>query len=154
MTGGDALEVLDPSTTQVVVGGETLELRPLTVGAVPKILRLARPVIDAVLDLDSLPEEDSDAMVELAMNMVEQHGEALFEAVGIAIAKDKAWVEAAGIGEFIDLVVKLVKVNKDFFSRRLAPLLADRARARAGALQQGNGAGRTPSSSSSNAATA
>ena len=149
----DAMEVIDASVTKVNVGGQVIELRPLKVGAVPKILRLARPVIDAVLDLDSLPDEDTDAMVDLAMNMVDQHGDALFEAVGVAIGKEKAWVEDADIGDFIELCIKLVKVNQDFFTRRLAPLLAERAQAKAVALQQGTGAGRTPSSSSSSAAT-
>ena len=149
----DAMEVIDASITKVKVGDETLELRPMKVGAFPKIIRLARPVIDAVLDLDSLPDEDTDAMVDLAMNMVDKHGEALFEAVGIAIGKDKAWVEDADMGDFIELCIALVKVNKDFFTRRLAPLLAERAKGKAAALQQGTGAGRTPSSSSSNAAT-
>lgn len=144
----DGLEVIDPAPSSVVFRGERLEIRPLTVGAIPGIVRLARPVIDAVLELKQVPDEHSDGMVDLALDMVDKHGEALFQAVALAIGRDPDFVAASDLGEFIELCRKLVEVNRDFFVRRLAPLLAQRAQAKAG-----SGDGPTPSSFSSSAAT-
>lgn len=144
----DAMEAIAPTTSNVTFRGERLEIQPLTVGAVPKIVRLARPVIDAVLDLEALPDEHSGEMVNLALDMIDKHGDALFQAVALAIGRDREFVEGGDIGDFVDLCKTLVEVNRDFFVRRLGPLLAERARARSG-----SGDGKTPSSSSSNAAT-
>lgn len=138
----DALDAIAPADTPVQYRGERLEIQPLVVGAVPKIVRLARPVIDEVLKLEAIPDEQSGDMVDLAMNLVDQHSDALFAAVALAIGKPREWVEGGDIGEFTDLCIALVKVNRDFFVRRLGPLLAERARAR-----QGSGAGPTPSTS-------
>lgn len=147
MTGSDDLDVIDPAPLAVTYLGERLEIRPLTVGAVPGIVRLARPVIDAVLQLQDVPDENSEAMVDLALDMIDKHGEALFGAVALAIGREADWVRQGELDEFISLCKRLVEVNRDFFEKRLAPLFGRQA----AALQ--SGAGPTPSSSSSSAAT-
>ncbi|MBD9368859.1 hypothetical protein [Xanthomonas sp. XNM01] len=143
----DALDVIEPAPAAVQYRGEQLEVRPLTVGAVPAIVRLARPVIDRVLSLEAVPDAADGSTVDLALDLIDAHGETLFKAVGLAIERDAAWVAGGDIGEFVDLVLVLVQVNRDFFAQRLVPLLQARRTA------QATGAGPTPSSSSSSAAT-
>ena len=145
------LEVLAPTGASVAYRGERLEITPLTVGQLPRLVRVARPVIDAVLDLESLPGDNDGALLTLVMDMVERHGEAAFEAVAVATGRDLAWIEGGDLAEFIALAKAVIEVNRDFFDRKLAPLLAGRA---AGAVDaKSNGAGPTSSSSSSTAAT-
>lgn len=145
----DPMEVIDPVPAALTYRDEQLDIRPLTVGAVPAIVRLARPVINAVLDLQELPEEGSEDMVELAMDLIDQHGEALFGAVALAVGRERAWVEGGDLGEFVELCQALVKVNRDFFVQRLLPLFKERGQA----ASAGNGTGATASSSSLSAGT-
>ncbi|MGH8075624.1 MAG: DUF6631 family protein [Lysobacter sp.] len=142
----DDLQVLEPSGSSVTYLGTALEIKPLTVGQLPRMVRVARPVIDSVLALESLPDEDTGALVDFVLDMVDRHGEAMFEAAAIATGRDREWIERGDIGEFIDLAKVVFEVNRDFFVRKLGPLLADRAKGR-------SGAGLTSSSSSSSAAT-
>jgi len=140
MTDND-LDILDPPATGVTYRGETLDLKPLTIGAVPPILRLARPVIDEVLNLEKIPDDAAGELLDFAITMIDRHGEALFAAVALAIGREREWVEGGDIGEFIDLVRTLVAVNRDFFVQRLLPLLNVQQKA------QANGAGQIPSNS-------
>jgi len=143
----DELDILDPPATSVVYRGKLLDLKPLTIGAVPPILRLARPAIDEVLNLEKIPDEATGELVDFTITMIDRHGEALFTAVALAIGREREWVEGGDISEFIDLVRALVAVNRDFFVQRLLPLLSAQQRV------QANGVGPTPSNSSSNAGT-
>lgn len=144
----DAMEVIAPVTNALDYRGERLEIWPLTVGAVPGIVRLARPVIDAVLNLQTVPEEGSEELVELVLDLIDQHGEALFGAVALAVGREREWIEGGDLGEFVELCQALVSVNRDFFVQRLLPMFRERGQA-----SGGNGTGPTASSSSSSAAT-
>jgi len=143
----DELDILDPPATSAMYRGEPLNLKPLTVGAVPPILRLARPVIDEILNLEKIPDDATGELLDFAITMIDRHGEALFSAVALAIGREREWVEGGDISEFVDLVRALVAVNRDFFVQRLLPLLNVQQKA------QANGTGPTPSNSSSNAGT-
>lgn len=130
----DAFDVLESQAIVVGCRGEKLEIRPLTVGQLPKLVRAARPVIDAVLALDALPDEDDDgALVDLVLDLVEHHGESVVAAVSICTGKSEDWIEGADLAEFVELAQKIFEVNRDFFVQRLGPLLAARAGTEAGA---------------------
>jgi hypothetical protein len=144
----DELEVLAPAGASVMVGGRLVEIRPLTIGQLPKLVREARPVIDAVLELEEIPEEDSADMVSLVLDLIENHAERVFAAAAICTGLPKEQVEGADLDEFVLLATKVVEVNRDFFVQRLGPLLAGRAKANgAGEGSAASGAGPTPSSS-------
>ncbi|MEN5117507.1 hypothetical protein ABE488_09265 [Luteimonas sp. TWI662] len=149
----NALDVIEPSVRTATYRDATLELRPLTVGATPRIVRLARPVINSLMDLEALPDDNEGALIDLALDLIDQHGEAVFQAVALAVGREPAWIEGGDIAEFVDLCRALYEVNRDFFVRRLAPLLQQRARAQAKPAAGPNGTGPTPSSSSPSAAT-
>lgn len=138
----DPMDVIDPAPSGVRVGGKALEIRPLVVGVLPRLVRTARPVIDAVLDLDNLPDEDDTGeIVVLLLNLIEAHGEKVFEAAAMCIGEDEAWVESLDIAEFAEVAMKVFEVNRDFFAQKLAPLLAARA------ANKASGGGETASSS-------
>lgn len=145
----DAMNVLEPAGSSVTYLGEQLDIRPLTIGQLPRLVRVARPVIDAVLKLEELPDENSDDMVKLVLDLVDNHSEAVFAAAAICTGKTAAWLEDGALDEFVLLAKTVFEVNRDFFAQKLAPLLGGRAASLA-AL----GSGRTPSSSSSSTGTA
>lgn len=146
----DDLDVLDPPGSSVAYRGEKIEILPLPVGTLPKLVREARPVIDFLLEMGELPgDDDESALMALVLNLIEQHGERVFVAAAICTGREQAWIEGGDTAEFIELAIKLFEVNRDFFVQRLAPLLAGWA----GKARALSGAGPTPSNSSSSAVT-
>lgn len=139
----DELEVLEATPSVVEYQGQRLELQPLTIGQLPKFVRIARPVINALLDTD-LDKLAEGADVDLLLDLIDQHGDKVFDAAAMVTGKPRDWLEAGDIAEFIALAQAIVAVNRDFFTRKLAPLLAGRAKP-----SSGNG----PTASSSLSAT-
>lgn len=145
------LDVLAPAGASVKYRGEQLEILPLTVGQLPRMVRVARPLIDAVLEMDSLPgDDDNGELLTLVLDLVDKHGEAAFEAAAVATGKPREWIEGGDLADFVSLAKTVFEVNRDFFGLKLAPLLAGRA---ANGARPANGGGLTPSSSSSNTGT-
>ncbi len=140
----DDLNVLEPAGSSVKYRGEALEIVPLKIGQLPKLVRTARPVIDAVLALESLPDENGGELVTLVMDLIEQHDDKVFAAAAICTGKDAVWLQEGDIDEFIVLAKTVFEVNRDFFVQKLAPLLGGRAAALAAAT---TGGGATSSSS-------
>jgi len=138
----DQLEVLEPSGSSVMYGGERIEVLPLTIGQLPKIVRLARPVIDSLMAMDESAGEAE--MVAMLMDMLDKHGEAMFGAVALAVDKPEEFIAKGKLDEFVDLAKAVYEVNRDFFAQKLAPLLAGRV---ASPAKPGRGAGKTASRS-------
>jgi hypothetical protein len=136
----DALDVIEPQLVQVQYLDQLLSIHPLTIGQLPRLVRTSRPVIDAVLALESIPDNDNGALLTLVMDLLESHGEALYIAAAIATGTDEDWIAQGDVAEFVELARAVIEVNRDFFVQRLAPLLAARAKA-------ANGGGTTASSS-------
>ncbi|MES7591061.1 hypothetical protein U6Y30_12265, partial [Cutibacterium acnes] len=63
----DALDVLDPAGETVPFQGDRVEVRPLTIGQLPRFVRTARPVIDTVLKLGEGAEE---SLVETVVDLL------------------------------------------------------------------------------------
>lgn len=137
----DELEVLEPSGTCVTCRGERIEVKPLTIGQLPRLVRRSRPAINAVLALEQIPDASDFAFIDLLLQLAESHGEAVYEGVGICVDRSPEWMADLPPDEFLVLGRAVYEVNRDFFVQRLGPLLA----ARAGLGTAGNG--RTPSSS-------
>lgn len=136
------LEVLEPSAVEVLYRGDRLQVRPITIGSVPRLVSEARPVINALLDATWLTGDGGGdgAFLEGALNLVEQHTDAACKAVAICINREADWVQGGDVAEFFDLASTVLEVNRDFFTRRIVPLLGGR-------LAIARGAGQTPSSS-------
>lgn len=142
MSRQDDLSAVVPAETPASFGVRGLALRPLRVGAIPQLVRVARPVIEALVDGDLLVVggELVDIKIGSVLNLIADHGDAIFQAVSIATGVPADELANGDIDEFVVLVQRAVEVNRDFFSQKLAPLLAGLARARLGD-------GPTPSSS-------
>lgn len=136
------VDVLAPASTSVAFAGQQVEILPIPAGRIPALIRTARPVIQALMDNNVLTGEgdELDINVMQIVNLIGDHGEQFFEALSLASGVGLAEVEAADIDDVVRLTQKCVRVNRDFFTKKVVPLLA-------GMAQLLPGVGPTPSSS-------
>jgi hypothetical protein len=135
----DPLEAISPRVSRVLFRGELLEVGPLTVDQLPHIIRSARPVVDAVLEMGDVAEAE---LLDFALGLIENHTPALTEAVAIAIGRPREFVGKAPLEDFTRLSLEVFEVNRDFFVQTLGPRLA---RAWAGKRIKATGDGPTAS---------
>ncbi|AAF83329.1 hypothetical protein XFUD_02190 [Xylella fastidiosa] len=143
----DTLDLLDPPTHLVPFRGESLHIRPLTIGQLPQFVRLTRPLLDALLDvpLDTLPQADA-ALLDALLTLIAEHGDAVIAAAALLTDKPIEWIQAGDPAEFITLVQAIFAVNRDFFTHRLTAQ-------RGTPVPLANGTGPIPSNTSLSTAT-
>lgn len=136
----DAIETPDLS---IEVGGQTFVVSPLTVERMPGFTRALRPLIPMIgslIDIDTTGE-DPQALAEMMLDIVSEHGERLIDAVAAAAAPDVKSVAATrerigklNTADFVLLALPAMKVNADFFAQRLLPAAQRQWRRRRRAL--------------------
>ena len=142
----DDFDVIESAPVAVAVGGG-FEVQPITIERLPAFARALRPALPMVAEIAAL-SEDVDAMTaaDSLLELVSEHGEALAEAVAIAVAPNKAGiaamrarVAALNPADFVLLALPVVKVNADFFARRLLPALLQARQGAKAAVTPGDG---------------
>lgn len=103
------LDVLVPEPVSMLVGDEVIEIRPLTVGQIPAVVRAMKGV---TLDFSDV------------LTLVDVHGDRLIEAVALCVGKPADWAAALPADEFVELARRVVEVNGDFFIRRVMPKIS------------------------------
>lgn len=131
------LDILDPLDHTVTVAGQSITIRPLTIGQLPRFVRAIQPAAPLLAG-----DKDPDWLV-----LVAEHGDALIEAAAVATGIERKDIEALAPDEFVLLCGAVFEVNVDFFVQRLAPAM-ERASDRMVAAMTIPGAGATPSKSS------
>lgn len=117
-------EAIDKPEQTVQVGGRTFTVRPLTVGQLPAFTRALKAALPALGPLLAGPtESDVKAMVPALTELVADHGESLIEAMSVALRVPKNEIESLDPLEFVALVLPVIRINADFFARRLQPVL-------------------------------
>lgn len=120
-----------PQPQVVVIAGETLELTPIRVGEVPKLLAAVQPIAS------HLTQAAPDWLA-----LITQHGDAIVDVLAIAARRSREWVEALSIDDAVNLASVLFEVNADFFVQRVAPAIQSAAARIKEIVQSG---GMTPS---------
>lgn len=139
----EGLQVIEPTTQDVVVGNRTVTVRPLTLGKLPRFLRAVAPIVAALVGNTSAssPRDGGQGSGELMagpespaiefnlselelLNVYMANGEAINLALTIATDVTAAEIEAMELDVAVRLIKALIEVNKDFFSQRLLPLLS------------------------------
>lgn len=132
------LELLaDGGAVTVTVAGESIEVRPFKVRQLPAVMQAGQPFFTAArtgtLDV---------------MGLLGEHPAAVVDCTAVALGRPREWVEELDVDDLVRLAGAVVRVNLDFFVRRVLPAI-DLESARL-ARQ----AGPTPSSASSPTGTA
>lgn len=154
-------EVLDPIQEDVAYRGDSVAVLPLRVGNLPKIARLAKPILG---DLEKLvpgmfeggggkPDAEIDLDIDDVLDLIAEHGDAVFDVAALAVERESDWLRGGDIAEFVGLAKAILVVNRDFFTKMLRPLLGAQAARVAAQAGSSAGDGQTPSSSSLSAAT-
>ncbi len=136
------IDVLAPASTSVAFAGQLVEILPIPAGRIPALIRTARPVIQALIANNVLTGEGDELDIDVMqiVDLMGDHGEQFFAALSIASGVSVAEVEAANLDDVVRLTQTCLRVNRDFFTKNVVPLLAGMAR-------QLPGVGPTPSSS-------
>jgi hypothetical protein len=117
----DALEVLEPVASVVQFRGERLEIRPLTVGQLPRLVRAARPRVERRFADASVARDASAAILHRLVGETKADGDVLIHAVAVAANLPLERVAKARFPEVVSLAIALLDVNADFFVQAHAP---------------------------------
>lgn len=119
----DTDDVIDPQagSQAVTVGGETIKVAPLTIGQVPAFARAIRPAAGLFQVAGAGPDQRVDIDV---LALVAEHGEAIMEAVAIALDREPEWVRGLDMASFAAVAETIIRVNWDFFSSRVMPVVS------------------------------
>lgn len=114
------LEAFDPPTDTVSVGGETLTITPIRVVHLPALIREVKALMTAGV---ALPTDATALQPGWVLDLVENHLDAILRICALAIGRPTDWVGQLDAMELIELAMKVVEVNADFFGRRLGPVM-------------------------------
>lgn len=132
----DELTAIEPESTVIHIAGQTFTVSPVTMDRLPVFARALRPIVPDVAELASLSEQsDPQYVADMLLQIVDESGDLLSEAVGIAVAANRDDVKASvervrklNAADFLQLALPVVRVNADFFARRLLPLVGQAMR--------------------------
>lgn len=125
------LDTLVNAPTMVTVGGVEREITPIRVAELPAMLRACEPIFGALAGGDLMAALMRDADSAIA-------------AIAICARMSRAEIDALQTDEMVVLGSAVLRVNADFFVRRLAPALIGASETLTAVL-----AGSTPSPASS-----
>jgi hypothetical protein len=129
------LDVLDPPGQKVTVAGQSVSVKPITIGQLPRFVRAIRPAVPH-LSGDEHPDW---------LALVADHGEALIEAAAVATGIESKEIESLPPDEFVVLCGAIFECNVSFFVERLAPAMERASDRMVAAMETMLGAGATPS---------
>lgn len=112
------VDMIEPTGTPVEFEGQTLYIKPLTVGKIPAFARVVKPM---AADLAKIMAAGSDPAAWL--DLIADHGENLVGAVSIAAEIPVEQINAATPDQLVGLVIKTLEVNADFFKGRMIPAI-------------------------------
>lgn len=131
-------EIIAPTGQDVTLAsGETITVKPITVGQLPRFVKAIRPAFGALVALapaSSSPEgeggqgagdtkEGSDLDPVELLDLYAEHGPAINEAITICTGMKAEAVDSLQLDEAFSLLQALWTVNRDFFVHRVLPML-------------------------------
>lgn len=133
----ESVEVLESRHVSLRVAGRDLTITPITLEEMPAIARAARPVFSFLRDMDGTAGEN------FIFDLFELHTHEMVAMIAPCARVEVDWVMKLSLDDAARLGEAVVKMNQDFFIRRLLPMMV--------ALRTAGGpaTGATPSSASS-----
>ncbi|WP_019562266.1 DUF6631 family protein [Caldimonas manganoxidans] len=125
-------QTFPPVPRVVTVAGTALELTPIRLGELPRLLAAVRPL---AADLSAEPDW---------IDLLARHGEAVLELLAITTRRERAWINDLSLDDAVRLAAAVFEVNADFFVARVVPAIQGAAQRLAPTLRQMQ-AGTTPS---------
>jgi hypothetical protein len=105
----DGFKTFPPAPVVVTLSGTALELTPIRLGELPRLLAVVRPLAE---DITSDPDW---------MALLGRHGDAVLDLLAITTRRDRAWINDLSLEDAVQLAAAVFEVNADFFVRRVVP---------------------------------
>lgn len=145
----DDLTTVIPEPIVAKIKGETIEVRQIKVGQLPKAMRIAHPFYEQLKSLkdEALKAEKEGKPFTYGMDfykLVMENADPVLEMVALLTGKPREWVDDLEVDELVALFSALVEVNLDFFIQRVLPSLSGLVTGAAEQIKTA-GAGLTPS---------
>jgi len=105
----DGFKTFPPEPVVVTLSGTALELTPIRLGELPRLLAVVRPLAEEITS-------DPDWLALLG-----QHGEAMLDLLAITTRRERSWVNDLPLDDAVQLAAAVFEVNADFFVGRVVP---------------------------------
>jgi hypothetical protein len=109
----------------VSFGGKQVTVMPLRVGQLPRFVAAMRPIIAEIAVQAVSAKKELKISADSVIDWIERYTPQLVEGVSAATALDVDEVNAGDAAEFLELATAVVRVNLDFFVRRLLPMFKE-----------------------------
>jgi hypothetical protein len=103
--------VFDKPMQTVTVAGQEITVTPVSIGKIPKVLRVAKPIIGSVQDKVDI------------LSIIAEHGDAVLDLASELTGLDRKLLDDAPVDEFITLVEAVLRINSDFFMQKVMPAM-------------------------------
>lgn len=116
------LNTILPFDPTITVNDEVITVKQIKMKQFNQILQLAAPVISVIRDNSKMLKNESD-LRSLISQLYLANPQELCKLVGVCVNKPLEWVEDLDLGQMMNLTMKIVEVNLDFFIENLLPSL-------------------------------
>lgn len=130
----DGFKTFPPAPVVVTLSGIALELTPIRLGELPRLMAVVRPLAEEITG-------DPDWMALLA-----RHGDAVLDLLAITTRRERAWVNDLSLDDAVQLAAAVFEVNADFFVARIHPAIQGAAERLAPTRRRLPNSGGTPPS--------
>ncbi len=106
----DDINTLAPQPERLVIAGKDIDILPVKVGQLPRLLAAIKPILaeltagDMMAALSAQPDQS-------------------LEAIAILCGQPRTWLDDLDMDDLVKLAGVCLEVNADFFVRRLAPAI-------------------------------
>lgn len=114
------LEILFPQGKEVILKEKVFTIKPFTLGQIPKVMQFMQKVaVPAQAAVYSGKAQDAATL----MAIFAEAGEDIIKLVSAIIKEPVEFVTELEMDESVELIQAIIEVNKDFFSKKVAPIL-------------------------------
>jgi hypothetical protein len=107
----DGFKTFPPAPVVVTLSGIALELTPIRLGELPRLLAVVRPLVDDITG-------DPDWIALLGL-----HGDSVLDLLAITTRRERAWVNDLSLEDAVLLAAAVFEVNADFFVAHVVPAI-------------------------------
>jgi hypothetical protein len=130
----DGFKTFPPAPVVVTLSGIALELTPIRLGELPRLLAVVRPLADDITG-------DPDWIALLGL-----HGDSVLDLLAITTRRERAWVNDLSLEDAVLLAAAVFEVNADFFVAHVVPAIQGAAQRLAPTLRSLTKSDGTPQS--------
>lgn len=112
------LNIIEPPKKIVPLAGREIEVRPITVGQIPRVIECLEGV-----ELSADDEGNFDVV-----KLLEEHTDKVIDVAVVLSGIDRRTLEQVPLDEFAIFVGAWLELNADFFARRVLPAFLPVAR--------------------------